>query len=156
MKPYNPNFRSRRRGVEIVEFALILPVVLAVLMAILEAGYMVKNQLTVANATRDGVRYAALGNNQEATRTRISNGLGTLGANATNTQITFEQTADRTSPSPAYTAWPADLGTGKNGVPVGNIVRIRVSYPHQPLTGFFSFMKNRNLVTAVTMLREAN
>ncbi len=39
----------RRRGSTLVEFALIVPVLLAKLMGIIEFGWLVKNNLTIAN-----------------------------------------------------------------------------------------------------------
>jgi Flp pilus assembly protein TadG len=141
--------------VEIVEFALVLPVVLTILLAIIEAGWMFKNQLILANATRDGARYAALGNNSVAVRARIKSEAATLNPALTDANIILEQSTDKTSLTPFFTGWAADLDS-KNSVAVGNIIRIRVAYAHRPLTVYFPFMKDRILNVAVTMLREAN
>lgn len=157
MKRNMLSLHSRRRGVEIVEFALILPVILAVLMAIMEGGWMIKNQLVLANATRDGARFAALGNTSANTIARIKNEAATLNPILTDSQIFLEQTSDKSSVSPTYSSWPSEAsGATKNAVPVGNLIRVRIVYQNQALTGFYSFMKNKPLNTAVTMLRESN
>ena len=153
--------KQRRRGVELVEFALVLPIMLVLLLAVMEAGWLVKSQLTISNAAREGVRYAALNNTSTAVKTRIKGISGTLNPALTDAQITLDQTADKTSATPVYTAWPADTTAtstvpSRNGVPVGNIIRITIVYAHQPLTGFFPFLRNRNVTVAASMAREAN
>lgn len=154
--------KRRLRGVELVEFALVLPIVLSVLLLIMEGSWLVKNQLTISNAAREGVRYAALGNTSTAVKTRMQRVAGTLNPNLTDGQIILEQTADKTSSTPPPPiAWPPDTVAtvtvpSRNGVPVGNLIRITVVYSHQPITAFFPFLKNRNITVAVSMAREAN
>ena len=150
-----PSRRERRRAVATVEFALILPILLAITMGIIEFGYQVKTQLTVANAAREGVRFAALGNQSTDVKTRIKGAAGTLNPALTDGQIMLDQTSDKSSTSPSYTAWAADSG-GKNGVPTGNLLRVTVTYPYNPLTGFFPFMRGRNIQVSATMTREAS
>lgn len=147
--------RPRQRGMALIEFALVLPVVLFILMGIIEMGWLVKNQLALANSVRDGARYAALGNTSTNVIARIKNGAAQLNPSVQSSQIMLLQTADTTGSNPTYSNWPSDSGT-KNGVLVGNLVRIRVVYPHKTLTGFFPFLNNRSLDVSVTMLREAN
>lgn len=149
------NGGGKRRGAAIVEFALALPVILSILMGIIEMGFLVKNQLTLSNATRDAARYAALGHTSSEVVTRLKNGAAQLTPKITDSQIILEQTSDTTSANPAYFAWPADIDT-KNGVPTGSLIRVRVAYPHKALTGFFPFLNNRVINPAVTMLREAS
>lgn len=146
---------TQRRGATVVEFALIVPLLLALLMGIMEFAWMARTQLTVANAAREGVRFAALGNTSTNVQTRIVNTATVLNPDVTAAQITLDQTSDRTSADPAYYAWPADVGT-KNGVPAGNLIRIRVGYPHRTLTGFFPFLRNRTITAEVSMAREAS
>ena len=145
----------RRRGATVVEFALIVPILLALLMGIIEFAWMARAQLTVANAAREGIRFAALGNTSTNVRTRIINTATVLNPDVTTAQITLEQTSDRTTSNPTYYAWPADVGT-KNGVAAGNLIRIRVAYPNRSLTGFFPFMNNRTITVEVSMAREAS
>ena len=51
--------RSGRRGAEIIEFALILPLLLTMLLGIIEYGMMFSRMLSVQSATRDAARWAA-------------------------------------------------------------------------------------------------
>ncbi len=146
--------RRPRRAVALIEFALVVPIIIAILMGILEMGWLVKNQLSLSNATRDAARYAALGNTASTTRTRLKNAVAEMNPKITDGQIILEQTPDTTSATPTYYAWPADV-SGKNNVTVGNLIRVRVAYPNRSLTGFFPFLNNRVINLNVAMLREA-
>lgn len=48
-------------GQSLVEFALILPLILLILMGILEFGVMLNTYLTINHATKEGARLGALG-----------------------------------------------------------------------------------------------
>ncbi|MGI6379396.1 MAG: TadE/TadG family type IV pilus assembly protein [Anaerolineae bacterium] len=52
--------RRKERGQELVEFALILPLLLLLLVGIFEFGYVVFAQNTLSNAVREGARYGAV------------------------------------------------------------------------------------------------
>jgi Flp pilus assembly protein TadG len=142
--------RARRSGATIVEFALLVPVLLAILLGILESGWMVKNYLTLANATRDGARGAAVGQSTTATQTRIQNLAQPLSLVSPNGSIVYEYSTDNGS---TYVPWPAD-SNNKNSDPTGKLLRITTTTKHQPLTGFFGFLTNRQLRVSVTMRRE--
>ena len=51
--------RSKGKGQAIVEFAIVLPILVMVLVGILEVGRMVFIYASVTNATRDAARYAS-------------------------------------------------------------------------------------------------
>jgi Flp pilus assembly protein TadG len=51
---------SRERGAAAVEFALLLPVVLLIIFAIIDFGRMLNAQITLTEAAREGARAAAL------------------------------------------------------------------------------------------------
>ena len=127
-------------------------------MGILEFAWLARTQLTVANAAREGIRFAAVGNTSADVRTRIINSATNLNPDVDTAQITLTQTPDRSSTSPTYYAWPADTtGTPpRNGVAAGNLMRITVTYPHRSLTGFFPFLRNRTISVTVSMAREAS
>lgn len=143
----------------LVEFALVIPVLLAMVLGIIEFGLLEKDALVVSNAAREGIRYAALGNGTTEVKSRIKNAAATLNPALTDSQITLEQTTDRTGTAPTYSAWPADAtatSPARNGVAAGSLIRITVAYPHQSLTGFFPFLRNRTVTTRVVMGREAS
>jgi Flp pilus assembly protein TadG len=52
--------RRARRGANAVEFALTLPVAVAVLAGIIDYGWIFFQQEAIQNATRDGVRFASV------------------------------------------------------------------------------------------------
>ena len=56
------SFASQRRGVAAVEFAVVLPLLLLLLVGIWELGRIIHVQLILNNATRDGARLAAQAN----------------------------------------------------------------------------------------------
>jgi Flp pilus assembly protein TadG len=52
-------YRFSQRGASAVEFALILPLLLAIVFGIIEFGAVLYNQAVITNASREGARYAA-------------------------------------------------------------------------------------------------
>src|SRR4051794_34205705 len=71
--------RSRRRGVAAVEFALVLPFLLLLLIGVWELGRMIQVQMILHNAARDGARLAAQSNivNSSGAYTQIRFNSGT-------------------------------------------------------------------------------
>lgn len=53
------------KGQAMVEFALILPIFLLILCAIIDFGWLFFNQLSLDNACREGARYAAVCSEEE-------------------------------------------------------------------------------------------
>ena len=142
---------KRRRGATIVEFALIVPFVLAILIGIMEFGWLIKNHLLLANGTREGARTASIGKSTSEIQTRIMNSVQPLSVVSPNGSILMQQSVDNGT---TFIAWPPDVLT-KNGVTQGKLIKITVTTRHTSLTGFFPFLKNRNLTVFVTMRREA-
>lgn len=60
-RPFPP-WRHRRRGSNAIEFGLSVPILFAILFAILEYGTMFNRMLSVQSATRDGARWGATNN----------------------------------------------------------------------------------------------
>jgi hypothetical protein len=56
-----------------VEFALVVPVLLAIVMGIIDFGWLERNTLVIANAAREGARSAALGQPTSSIYARIRN-----------------------------------------------------------------------------------
>lgn len=56
--------KKKRRGQAIVEFALVLPLLLALLVGIVDIGFLYNHQLTLTNAAREGARLGALGHTE--------------------------------------------------------------------------------------------
>ena len=161
-KPVNrtqhKRFRSgkRRSGTGLVEFALVAPILLALVLGIIDFGLLGRATLVVANAAREGARAASVGQSTATIYARVANGgAPTLKTNAagqvTNGSVLMQQAVY--AGVPVYTAWPADTGSGsdaRNGVATGNYVRVTVNYEHRSITGAF----NRTVSIPVIMRRE--
>ena len=144
--------RGLRRGTSIIEFALVVPIVLALLIGILESAWMSKNYLAVANSAREGARSAALGKSTSVIRTRVQNTATPVTVPTANIALAYS-----TDNGATYVAM-GDTGTGttaQNSAPAGSMARVTVSITHQSLTRFFPFLNNRNIAVVVVMRREA-
>lgn len=60
MKKYF-NILRNDKGQSLVEFSLIIPIIVLMIMAIIEFGLMFNAYLTINNSSREGARYAAVG-----------------------------------------------------------------------------------------------
>ncbi len=147
---------GRRGGSGLVEFALVAPLLLGMLLGIIDFGILARNSLVIANASREGARAAALGQPTANIYARVANGgAPTLKTNAagqiTNGSVLMQQAVY--GGVPVYVAWPADSGIGtsaQNGAGTGNFVRITVIYEHRSISGLF----NRTISIPVVMRRE--
>lgn len=72
------NQRRRSRGQSLVETAIILPVVLMLIMAIIDFGLLFNNYIIISNASREGARKAALGGTDSEIVQTIQNMTTTL------------------------------------------------------------------------------
>jgi Flp pilus assembly protein TadG len=141
----------RRRGSTLIEFALIVPILIVMLLGIIEFGWLVKNHLTVANATREGARVASLGKTIPEIQARIKSSAQPIDSNTLT--ITLERSGDKGA---TYTGFPADntsVDPDENGVQSGDLIRVTVKVPHTSLTNL-PFMSNKVIEVAVTMVRE--
>ena len=66
------------RGQSVVEFALVLPVFLIILMGIIEFGLLMSDYVIVVNAAREGARYATLGNTDDDVVAKVQEVTNTL------------------------------------------------------------------------------
>ncbi|MGY1641765.1 TadE/TadG family type IV pilus assembly protein [Geodermatophilus sp. SYSU D00703] len=110
---------QRERGASVVEFALILPLLMILVLGIIEFGHAFHVQGTLSAAAREGARVMALQSNPAAARAAVRDAAPTLDPAITDAQIAV---------SPA--ACPATATTPAN-------VRVTISYPMPFLTGFF-------------------
>jgi len=94
MASVSPIARLRRavrdtRGAELVEFALVLPILLLVIAGILDMGFLFNNYEIVTNAAREGARMAAIpGFTDDAVKDRVNkyvSGAGLPGGAVTTT-----------------------------------------------------------------------
>lgn len=65
------DYLHNEKGQSLVEFALIIPVVLLILLGILEFGMMLNSYLTISNASREGARQGAIGSSDSDIQAKI-------------------------------------------------------------------------------------
>lgn len=123
-----------RRGTASVEFALVLPLLLSLLFAIIEFGFIFKDQLSLQQAAREGARVAAVGRGISEIDARI------VGCASGLTLANLVYTKSwRTYANGVWSAWTtmADRtdGSGDNDAPQGAQVRVICTYTHNLLTG---------------------
>ena len=114
--------RSRsndERGATAVEFAMILPLLILLVVGIAEFGRAFQVQGTLSAAAREGVRLMALQNDPASARAAVRSAATSLDPGVTDAQIAI-------SPATCPT-----LAAGSTQV------RLTVTYPMPYLTGFF-------------------
>ena len=129
------------KGAELIEFALVFPLLLLVMFGIMDFGLLFQRYETVTNAAREGARIAVLpGYAQPDVQARVTQYLTAAGLKSTATI--------------AYTA-PQALNVGGACV---TITGITVGYPHQylfigKLIGLFSGSGSTKTLTATARMR---
>jgi Flp pilus assembly protein TadG len=106
------------RGASAVEFALIVPVLIVLVLGIIEFGHAFQVQGTLSAAAREGVRAMALRNDRAAAMDVVQNAAASLNPDITDAQITIDRDCPVT-------------GGGNTAV------RLTIDYPMPFLTGFF-------------------
>ena len=104
------------RGAELIEFALVLPVLLLVLGGILDMGFLFNNYAVVTNAAREGARMAAVpGWEEDEVKARVT---------------AYIQGAGLTLAGVTTTVQPVAVDVGGRTI---NSVKVVVSYPYNYL-----------------------
>ncbi|MDD3311559.1 TadE/TadG family type IV pilus assembly protein [Pseudodesulfovibrio sp.] len=118
-----------RRGLVSLEFALILPLLLALAMALIEGGVMFYSWLTIQKAAQSGARFAATGQGEDQ-GTRMSQILGVAEE--------WMDHLDKGEKTIVVRSWPAGLpeGDGVEGDAGGpcQMVEVDVTYTYHPFT----------------------
>lgn len=68
--------KRNEKGQGLVEFALVLPLLLLLLLGIIQFGIIFSSQIAITNAAREGARVAAVGANNGEIRDRINSSIG--------------------------------------------------------------------------------
>ena len=109
--------KSRDRGAELVEFALVLPVLLLILIAIMDFAFMFRNYEIVTNAAREGARVGVLSDYQ------LSDAVARAEAYLTASGLTDAHASPVAVPT---TVTVTVAGVTKTM----NAVQVTVTYPH--------------------------
>jgi len=148
--------RFSKAGVQsqsIVEFAILLPVLLALLLGVIEIGWLARNHVFVGNGAAEGARAASMGLSTTIVTQRVMYAMAPSlvysSANGDTCNTQYASTANTN----LWIAWPADSGTN-NGVATGNLIRVTLSVRHNDLTGMFPFLTNHFIVQSSIMKRQ--
>jgi Flp pilus assembly protein TadG len=142
-------FARGDRGATLVEFALVAPVVLLLVVGSVDIARCLNALVTITNASREGAHYATMhpDANPSLIRAAVAGRVVPLDASA----MTFVATYDAGS---GFVPWTA-TGIPSAAVPVPVTVRIAVSYPWQATTwlvgSFFSASGQRTFSSSSQM-----
>ncbi|TLM85467.1 pilus assembly protein [Pseudarthrobacter sp. NamE2] len=77
------------RGAAAVEFAILLPLLLMLVLGTIEFGRAYNAQITLTNAARDGVRVMAIANDPTAAKTAAKNAAASVSTSISDADITL-------------------------------------------------------------------
>src|SRR4029078_7365206 len=131
----------QERAQSLVEFALIVPMLLILVFGIIDFGMGLRAYISVASATREGARYASVGNppatlttggsgecNGTTITTTVGKVCGTInGLNLVNVKNVKVDSCTTASPPVCVTATSANLTPGKS-------VRVTADYTYHYIT----------------------
>jgi Flp pilus assembly protein TadG len=138
------------RGAELIEFALIFPLLLLVMLGIVDFGFLFQRYEVLTNATREGARLAVLpGYTTADVKLRVCNYLTTGGVPTTACGTT----------KPVVTV--TDTTVAVTGGPAVAVKRVQVTYSHNymfvgPIIGLMggTFSTNVPITTVAVMRKE--
>lgn len=81
--------RASERGAVAVEFAIVAPLLVSLLLGIMEFGRAYNAQISLTNAAREGVRVMTISNNQASARTATKNAAFALNPALVDSNIAF-------------------------------------------------------------------
>jgi Flp pilus assembly protein TadG len=81
--------KQRERGAAAVEFALLVPILIMIILGITEFGRAYNVQMSLTNAAREGVRSMAINNSQATARTAAKNAATQLSPALADGNIAF-------------------------------------------------------------------
>jgi Flp pilus assembly protein TadG len=147
-----------RRGAALVEFVIVVPLLLLLLLGIMEFGVIMRDYIMLGQATREGARTACIGTNNsvELVKARVLAAAALPDLRSDMIRIT------RYDPGTGGWVTVGDKPSGnENDAPADSIVRVTIpQYPHQMVTGnFFSWLPGYsngvlNLSSSLTMRHE--
>jgi len=110
--------RASERGATAVEFAILVPVLVTLLLGIMEFSRAYNVQASLSAAAREGVRVMAISNNAATARTAAENTAVSLQPKLADTNIVFK-----------------NLDTGSTVCGTGNRMSVTITYTLSTLTG---------------------
>ncbi|MGN7199277.1 TadE/TadG family type IV pilus assembly protein [Arthrobacter sp. SAFR-044] len=110
--------RPSERGAAAVEFAMVVPVLITLLLGIMEFSRAYNAQASLSAAAREGVRVMAITNDPAASRAAAKNTAAALNPVLADSNITFK-----------------NLDTGATSCATGNRMSVTITYTLSTLTG---------------------
>ena len=120
-----------------VEMVLVTPILLVLLFGIIEFGLIFKDIAILKQATREGVRSAAVGETTSHITSQVEASAATISPDALTIELKYRLYSGGW---PSWDSAPAlgNIGSGEtaqNDAPQGAQIRVQVSYPHQLISG---------------------
>jgi Flp pilus assembly protein TadG len=144
-----------KRGAALVEFVIVVPLLLLLVLGIMEFGMIMHDYIMLAQGAREGARTAAIGKPVADIRDRV------MAASLPSVRPEMIQITTYDQGSGGWAAVADKASGGQNNVPQDGIVRVTIKdYPHHMVTGnFFSWLPGysngaMNLNASLTMRRE--
>ena len=123
--------RCRKQGAYTVELALVIPVLLAFIMGVLEAGNTIHHSVITAHATQEAVRQLAIGATLEGARTVLLDQMGDPCCSTVSIEAEY-----RRRQGSGLTDWaPLPEDESGNTAPIGSQIRVTVTRRHALLFG---------------------
>jgi len=122
---------KNQKGQGLVEFALILPVLILILMAIIEFGFMFNSYLTLSNGVREAGRSAALGADDATVELRLREAASSLDGSQLAITVTpaHRSRGDQITVEATYTyqfLTPIISGIFGSGVTLESDIKVRM------------------------------
>lgn len=143
--------RARERGAAAVEFALVLPVLVMILMGIIDFGMVTNAQAIVANAARDGARSASMGANSSVScRTAVKAATTLLGSADTGDCATSVPSVAVTCLDPDGNACVSTFDTSRA---IGGTVVVAVTYTYKWVSPAIFGLPGQTTITKKAYMR---
>jgi Flp pilus assembly protein TadG len=132
---------NREKGTSAVEFALILPLLLLMLFAIIEFGFILYDKAVITNASREGARKGIL---MRDPRVPVSTIVSTVNAYCASNLISFGTT---TTPATTVSGAPCEA--------LDDDITVTVAYPYNflILQNFLPVLTGQINLSAATVMR---
>jgi Flp pilus assembly protein TadG len=129
--------RAGQRGASLVEFALVALLLCLLLLVFVDFGRMFLVYNSINNSARAGVRYAIV--HGDGGGTRVGSGPAPNPADVVAVVINFAGSAplDKTLLDPVLHPGAVTVTYLDGSNAVGSLVEVRVTYPYDPLLGYF-------------------
>lgn len=123
--------RRREYGAYTVELALVIPVLMAFILGILEAGNIIHHSVSIAHASQEAVRRLAIGDTVDGARAVLLDQLGNPCCSTVNIEAEYRRRQGN-----GLTAWaPLPENESGNTAPIGSQIRVTVTRRHVLLFG---------------------